>query len=197
MSTALAATDRLTINYTVLTLAHKITMYCKQGSPIAGVAQVLDRDGVSLIAVASAAQFVWDTMRDKFTTTVLAADYLLEHRSGIAWNPVEADVLTGIGTGGSAAVASQFTLVLRDTSFLKIHNLLLEHSEGYAGHSNTGLGLNTPLDNYVLAYISDIDPVCQWHWVKSRGDHYILASGAGAGGTLGLNDKIRRARGLT
>lgn len=197
MAQTLVAVDRITINYTVQALAHKQRFYVKQGTPIGGAAQLLDRDGSTLIPAEDAAQFAWDTMRDKFHTSVLAADYILEHRSGLNWNPVEANVLVGAGTGGNTSVASQFTLVLRDTAFFKLHNLLLEHSEGYAGHSNTGLGLNTPLDNYVLALTTDIDPNCQWHWAKSRGDRYILASGAGAGGTLGMNDKIRRARGLT
>lgn len=197
MATPLTATHRFTMSYVVDGFTHIKRSYCKRQDPLIGGPAVLDRNG-SLIDVVDAAQGLWDTFSQSLETTVPPPAVLFEERSGSLWLPVAAATVTGSGSSTNGVrLASQYTLVVRDTAFKKIRATWLEFSEAYVGHSPSGLGISTTLDvianNYNGAGAIANHPFL---WEKSRGDNYILASGAIAGGTLDLNDKIKRRRGL-
>lgn len=196
MSTPLTATDRVVLTYQVLGLQHRLVSYCSQGAPISGEPSLITRDGSSTIVWNLLAQFQWEVLRSLLDPSTPPASAQLETRSGIIWNPVSGQSLLHNGAAGGSSEASQLTVVLNDTAFKKIRVIAMEPSLGYAGHSPSGIGVSGPIDAFVLAYTTMTDPDCPFEWVKSRGDRYILSSGACRGATLDTNDKLRRARGL-
>jgi hypothetical protein len=197
MSQPLLATDRIVFNIAVGGLAHKLVAYVKQAAPIMGVPQILDRDGITTHGWDGAAQYMWDLLVAIYDSTTPPAAAELQNRSGIVWNPVAGVTLTSNGIGTGIALAGQLTYVLRDTAFKHIRYTLMETTLPYAGHEPNGFGLDVNADALLTALTSNSNVVAPFNWQKSRGDRYILASGACAGGTLDLNDKLRRRRSLS
>lgn len=199
MATPLSATHRMTIAYQVKSRTHKLRMYVKLGAPIAGVQQFIQRDGVTLTPFPTAAQEVWDIIRSLLEAATPAASALLEVASGPLpiWLPVDTATLTGVGThSGAANIASQATWVVRDSAFNKVKVLVMEHCEGYLGHSNTGLGVSTPLDSVTTNLFTSGAPAdSSYFWQVGRSNLYLLTTGTVAGLTLDLNDKLKRDRG--
>jgi hypothetical protein len=195
--TPLTATHRLNFQYSVLGFTHTVKLYCKRQDPLIGGPALLNRDG-TLTDVVDAAQGFWDDIRGNYSDSVAAPGCLFEERSGSLWLPITG--VTVAGAGGSStppSPASQFTMLIRDTAFKKMRLTLMEMRHGYVGHSPSGLGIYTDLDVIANSYNGvGFGPHDPYMWQKSRGDNYILASGAIAGSTLDLNDKLKRRRGL-
>jgi hypothetical protein len=197
MATPLTATHRMDVSYFVSGELHHRHEYCKKGTTLfAGHPSVVLNDGTTEIDWRDAAQRLTDkignwSLMDAHPTVAL------EERSGSVWNPVDFYTSTTLAETGTLAPASQLTVVLRDTSFEKLRVTLMEGRTGYVGHSPSGLGINTEIDNVVAAWTTpgsdDFNP---FNWAKSRGDRYLLSSGTCAGATLDLNDKLKRRRGL-
>lgn len=199
MSVALAATARIAIAYVVDGLHHVIHHYCAYNL-VLGVPQLVDRDGITTILWTLAAGDLWSVAKGMFTAASVPSvpTATLESRSGALWNPVAVTSLVGIGThGGTYNKASELTFVLRDTLFKKVRVNWLEGAFGYVGHSATGTGIEASVDGMANMYnganAGANDP---YRWVKSRGDRFLAPTGVIAGGTLDLNDKLKRARGL-
>jgi len=197
VATVLTATHRITISYIVAGSLHKYRAYCKRQDPLIGDPAVLDRDG-GLITWTDAAEGLWGLVNQLYNTAVAAASALFEERSGAVWLPIASATLAAVGTDATPyAPAQQITWVIRDTAFKKIRAVWLETSQPYIGHSNTVTGLSAGVNQVGAAYQEEgAFTNNAFRWQKSRGDNYILATGAVAGVTFDLNDKLKRGRGL-
>lgn len=197
MATPLSAIHRLTLNYNVAGFSHVLRAYCARGADVSGVPQLLARDAVSLVSVPSAAQGLWDLIREVHPSGTLAATGFFEARSGLVWNPIIGLTPTGAGTGGAATLAQQETITVRDANFNKIKVVIMESDQGYIGHSASGLGINSEVDDQITRLNgTDTDANAPFNWMKSRGNAYISATSPIAGVTMDLNDKLKRRRGL-
>jgi hypothetical protein len=199
MSQPLLATNRITVAYTCSGLQHKQRAYCIRGFDTGGgEPQVTFRDGSTGLPWDAAAQGIWNATRAMMATSVAAATAIFEELVGLAWVPLAGVTLTGIGlAGGTPQPAQQASLVLRDTAFKFIRVILLETTQFYVGHSPTGLTLGADAAAWVNDYNGAETLAGEpFQWQVSRGKRYILASGAVAGVTYDLNDKLKRARGL-
>jgi hypothetical protein len=197
MSTALAATARITFQYTVQNFRHRLAMYMAYNL-VLGLPQMVDRDGIVTVLWTVGAQYVWDKLRACYYTVDVPnpPSIVLESRSGALWNPVAFATLTGAGSNGNAtSIASQCTYVLRDTMFKKLRFVFLEHTFGYVGHSATGVTGNAFLEA-ITEMLNGVDASANapYRWMKSRGDRFLLATGDIAGFTFDLNDKLKRGR---
>jgi hypothetical protein len=198
MSQPLVATSRLVAKYVVSGLTHTLRMYMAYND-VLGQHQMVDRDGITTVLWTLGGQYVWDKIRAMLDATLVPnpATLELQQRSGTLWNPIDFAALTGAGSGGGFSPALQQTWVLRDIAFKKIRFEVLEGVYQYNYHSNTGVGLNAA-ETAVTSMLSGADASANapYRWMKSRGDRFILASGAIAGLTHDLNDKLKRARGI-
>jgi hypothetical protein len=198
MSTPLVSSRRITLTYVVLGLSHKHRHYAVNADS-GGIRQVLHRDGTTVISWTDAAQALWDAIRQVLDNTVPAATALLEDRSGTLWLPTASATLSNAGqVSGVVNIASQITTVLRDTTFKKIRSIVLEHDEGYVGHSATGHTISSAVTSMVSALDGTVVSPAEtpFNWIVGRSENYILSSGAVAGVTLDSNDRIRRSRGV-
>lgn len=196
MPSTLTATHRIVAKWQNSGLEHVQRAYCELGTPIGGVQQLVSRDGVSPIPVPDAYQGMFDALSAILADTDAAISFSLEERTGLIWNPLDFDSIPPF-TGRTLVPASQFTLVLRDTAFIKIRVVVLETAEGYVGHSASGLGINANTDDFTNNYNGNTGVGTEpFFWQKSLVDNFILAGGSVAGGTYDLNDRAKRDRGL-
>jgi hypothetical protein len=199
MSVPLTATARIEFKYVIAGMTHRLNTYMAYNDVI-GQHQMVDRDGITTVLWTVGAQKLWDAIRTAYVAASLTApaQISLFQRAGTLWNLIDVATLTGIGSGsGTQTLASQFTLVVRDTAFKKMRFVLLELSQGYAGHDPLGMGISG-IGNTITQCINGVNGNANdaYRWMKSRGDRFIAATGAIAGGTLDMNDKLKRARGL-
>lgn len=196
MSTPLTASWRITIPYTVSGKAHKHRAYVRIAT-ITPTYTLRQRDGTTTML----ASLAIDILANKLAIVVPAGSVfgtaLLEEYSGGLWLPRYSHAPTmGTVISGTLAPASQITVVLRDTGFHKIRAIMLDTKFPPPGHWNddgTAAGLGGWTDRYGLAGASSNDP---YYWQVSRGNLYLQDS-PWAGITFDLNNKVRRARGLT
>lgn len=199
MSVVLAATSMLRLDYTVQGLPHKLDMYCAYND-VLGQHQLVDRDGITTVLWTLAGQYIWSKLCAIFSPASVPspAQLSLLHRTGTLWNVVDISALTGIGgSAGVYAPASQITWTVRDSAFKFIKFEALEGTGEYAGKYKNGIGFAAST-NAVSNALSgaDTDASAPYRWMKSRGDRFIAATGAIAGMSMRLNDKLARARGV-
>lgn len=198
MSTPLAAVSRLDFRYRSYSRQHRLSTYVAYNN-VLGAHQLNDRDGITTILWTLAAQYLWDKVRAIYdgTNTPSAASVTLLDRVGTLWHVTDVAALTGIGSGGGQnQAAQQFTWVLRDTAFKKLRFITLESNGGYLYHTDDGCGAGAGTDA-ISNMLNGVDTNANapFRWMKSRGDHFLAASGTIAGFTADLNDKIKRAAG--
>jgi len=186
------------MKYVVHNLTHTLRMYMAYND-VLGQHQMVDRDGLTTVLWTLGGQYAWDKVRIMLDATEVPnpATLELQQRSGILWNPVDFAALTGAGGGGGYQPALQQTWVVRDTAFKKIRFEVFEGVYALSYHSNVGVGLNAA-ETAVTSMLSGADASANapYRWLKSRGDRFILATGAIAGLTHDQNDKLKRTRGL-
>jgi hypothetical protein len=197
MAQPLLANDRVKIDYYVDGQPHVVRMYCNRGTTSGSTYNLLARDLSTQLDWQPCIQQAWNCFVGLFYAGTPTPIATLESLSGSVWNPIDAFTLVNAGAGGSYNPASQATWVVRDTAFKKIHLVLMEHRLGYVGHAGNGLGL-AAITDVVTRDITgaDGDAFGLFQWWKSRGNRYILPSGAIAGLTFDLNDKMKRRRNL-
>jgi hypothetical protein len=199
MSVPLTATAKLQFVYSVKGLQHKLASYCAYND-VLGQHQLVDRDGITTILWTTAAQTLWDALRQFYQAAdvTVPASVSLYQRSGFFWNLIDVFALTGAGNGASAAnVAQQSTWVLRDSAHKFVRFVVLETLNPYVGHSANGQGIGT-VSNALSDELSgaNVGASMGYRWIKSRGDRFLAATGVIAGLTYDVNDKLKRARGL-
>lgn len=201
MSTPLTANYRISIAYVVRTIPHVWRGYCKRGADLSGIPSVIVRDGSTTIEWSHAAQGAWNVIRQILENETPAPNATLEHRlTGTqVWETIDTAALESTGADTQdTSLASQLTVVLRDTANKKIRFVVLEHSRGYVGHAANHDGFGDPVKSLVKnldGFVTD-DNTIPFGWQVSRANNYIKATGACAGITLDLNDKVKRGRGL-
>jgi hypothetical protein len=198
MPTPLSATTRLRLAYQLKGEPHELRCYVKLGAPLGGVQQLTTRSSTTL-AWTLAGQGLWDAVRNVLSTGVIDANVVfLESFDGTFWNILDTLLPTGAAAGGSTFfAASQLTFVLRDTGHHKMRFQVMEHGQGYAGHSIDGTGLGTPISILASDFTStptDSNP--PYIWQVSRANLYLASTVPIAGVTLDSNDKLRRRREL-
>lgn len=194
--TPLTATHRLQMQYVITGFTHTIHAYCERGADILGAKQLVDRDGILPLPFQDVAQEWWADVSLNLGEDVPPPVVLLQERSGLLWLPIDSFTPTGTGGSDPSTLANQLTVVVRDTDFRKIRITVLETINGYVGHSPSGRGIDANIDAFCDAIDGvDTDIHAIYRWQKSRGDNFILATGAIAGATLDLNDKLKRGRG--
>lgn len=196
MAQALVAEFRVVITYTVVGKPHVQRSYCQVEDISDVVPNLIGRDS-DLTEWTDCAQGWWDEMRGIVDNSAIGANAVLEQRTGAIWFPMKSVALTDNGAGSVETLASQYTLVVRDTAFKRIRVIIMEPGTGlYVGHSANGLGITELTDDVANAWNGEnADLTMPYNWAKSRGDRYVLGSGAIAGGTYDLNDRMKRERG--
>lgn len=198
MAEALTATARMDLRWVLGGLTHKLSTYCAYND-VLGQHQLVDRDGITTILWTVAGQYMWDKLRAMLSATGVVAvpSLTLMHRTGTLWTEVSVANLTGTGSHISATqTAQQMTWTLRDTSFKKIRFMVFESVYGYLYHSQNGTG-SDGTQQAVSDMLSgaDTNANAPYRWMKSRGDRFLLSTGAIAGLTHDLNDFLKRRRG--
>lgn len=198
MSTPLAALWRITWPYLIGGVSHKVRLYVKSiGTVVGGVIQLTDRN---------LTDFDWTDAADDFVTMLSAnmldqstsyGTVLLEQRSGALWNLMDTHTPSPSGSLTPYHPGSQYTIVLRDTSFGKVKVVLLETVWPAPNHFVTPTGGTDSHEDAFMGVLSGTGTHYPYMWIISRGGHFLAVSGAFVGGTITLNRKVRRRRGLT
>lgn len=195
MSQPLLATYRITIPYTVSSIAHKFRAYVKSdGSVTAGVPNITYVDA-SIHPWNVAANNLAGYLAPYLNCTFGAA--LFEHLVSGVWLPLDSVAVTATPSAGAAQAARQLTVVLRDSAFKKVKLVVMEGVLTTAAfHTTAYSGLDAVLTALLAGYNpATVDAGKPLLWQVSRGDRYFLASPLVAS-TGTLNRKIRRRRGL-
>jgi hypothetical protein len=198
VATPLTALFRITLTYVVAGLSHKVRAYVR---PVAVGAQpwvLNDRTNTPMIITWRDVALGWwlHIFAPVMTSSVPGASAVLEQFVAGLWQPIDFYSVVQVGLDPAPpTLAEEATYVIRDTAFKKIRVILLETTQGYLGHSNTGMGVTGSFD-VVTPYLNGATPVATspWNWQVSRGNRYFLAAGAIAGLTLDQNRKLKRAR---
>lgn len=195
MSTPLTASARIHIPYIAQGRAHSLRHYVRivtdGAHPLIGV--IGSDVGLLWSDAAVRAAFL---MHLELPAGSSVGTLVLEKKSGIVWNPVDAIAPGTLTFSGTAFPATQITAVMRDTTFKQIRVEVLDTAvaapQHYGGIPSTGL-MDSWLEHFTLA--GQDDPTDPYWWVVSRGNNHLQDAPI-AGITVDLNDRIRRDAGL-
>lgn len=202
MSTALSATGRITVPYTIGGFVHKFRVYVRNPLAVGGSYNINSR-------TLDANDIVWtDALNDLVTctswvmpNTVSVGDATLEHQAGGVWSPLA--TATPAFTNHAPGVSIQgwqVTLVMRDLLLHKVKFVMLEGGNGGLFH-NSSLAAITAHEAYFGNWVKEFTASktltnAPYNWVVGRGDQYLNTSPL-VGFTVCPNRRIRRRRGLT
>lgn len=192
------ATKRIHWQYTIGGLTHDAHLFCKGVGGSAGSHTLTYRDA-SVVAVQIAVNNLATTWSQLMPTGFAFSDFKLESLVGVSWTLLDAYTPTFTdGSAGSSAVASQVTMVLRDTNPFPIKVVLLEGNvappQHYVNEPSVPIGAQR---NFVDLFTHfGVNANRPFEWVVSRAENYIAASGEFVGITTTLNRRVRRDRGL-
>lgn len=196
MAQPLLATLRITLPYSINTVAHKIRGYASSAA-VAGDATILERrSGVYTLPWTNQATQWANILSNGLPASTDFGAPVLEQRVGTVWNVISVAPVPTPTLAGTFAPASQFTLVLRDLAFFKLKVILLDTNVTPPYHTVSTTGSPGSLNSLVAGYLSGGLADNPYDWQKSRGDRF-MAVNPFVGVTGDINDKIRRARGLT
>lgn len=175
MSQDLVATARIHMFYTVSGHDHEVSFFCK-ATEVGGNWVLTDRDtGVTAIAWGDAVEQVAYGVNAILPSAVASMGAaLLETRTGIMWNAVDAHTVSAQPGRGSLVPYSQATLTLRDTAFNKCRVIMLETNQalGYQLVSPTGGDANA--DDMIGKFISTTtDAAAPYRWMVSKSNHFL------------------------
>lgn len=194
MATPLSATWRIKFQYAVDGLEHVLHAYARIGT-ITPTLTLRQRDGVTETLWSDCATGMVGAMSNVLPAAVVWGAQTLEQLSGLVWLP-QASAAATAGTAGTYKPATQITAVLRDTGFHKIRLQVMEGVVAAPSHTPgiPGSGfLNALLLPFTVGGSTAGDP---YFWMVSRANQYLQDNPV-VGTTVDLNDKLRRARGLS
>lgn len=196
MAQAKLATYRVEVQQTISGQTHTNRMYVKSdGTVIGGKIQLQDR---------AAANQDWDTVARQFSKTVSRltnntaslSNVVLKQKVGLLWVPLDFATPVNDFQADATQVATEVTLVLRDTAFNKVKvvclDTILAPPVHYASPPGAG-NAQTFSKNFLDIAASVNNP---WAFMVSLSNHYLHLS-AFVGMTITLNRRVRRRRGLT
>lgn len=198
MSTPLTATYRVTFNYTVDGLHHKMRTYLgvAASGDVTGF-NVVDRLAVGTLGLSVAMDALWTLFKPLYSAAHTTLDQaVLEQHVGIAWLPVATYQTAIVATGGALPTpAAQMTMSMRDTAFHKVRNLTLESEVTIPLKTSIPAGFGAPFTAWANGF-TQVQPFANsspWLWVRGRSNLYL---GSFVSMVTDANDKLRRARGI-
>jgi hypothetical protein len=195
MSTPLSASYRLEFPYTSAGRPHKIRAYARIATLTPSIT-LEARDGATEIDwTLAAAQFA-DAMSEVMPSGSTFGTVTLQHKTGLVWVPI-ATTAVSQSVAGTAMPATQVTMVLRTTTFKKIRWTMLDTNQAAPAHASGVPGSGVIHGTAAFFYnTGSNDPSDPYFWQVGRDNQY-LADASFVGWTVDLNDKVRRAAGLT
>ena len=198
MAQPFIATNRIHWQYIIGGLTHDAHLFCKGVGGALGSRTLTYRDA-SVVPVQTAVNVLAAAWSQLMPTGYSFGDFRLENKVGVAWVLLETFTPTFTdASSGSSAVASQATLVLRDTHPYPIKVVVLEGNVNPPSHFVSEPAITpSQLRNFVDLFTHfGVNPNRPFEWVVSRDENYISPSGDLVGVTMTLNRRVRRDRGL-
>ncbi len=198
MTTPLSATGRLTAQYVISGKTHKWHAYCRNIQAVGGSfninSRTLDANDLVWTAVADRLGAVLNNMLPVGATY---ASFLLEKFISPVWVVQDVRTVTCTPSSTVAALATQNTIVFRDTQLHKVKVVLLETIEVAPQHFVTPTGGDSAFDSFIGFFLSTASvPEDPYNWMVGRSNQYLNTQPF-VGATVTLNRKMRRVRGLT
>lgn len=197
MSGPTTGIGRITIPYTVSGLTHVCRMYVKNPTLTSGNWNIDIIPSTGGVAVwTAAAQGFADHMSSALATGTTPGTALLEELSGTGWLPRDTAAVTFPNLSGSATLASQITLTLRDVNFTRPKIVLMEGNQAPPNKYTSPTGGPGGLDNFIDGFLgSSVTSGRPWFFMVNQHEHFLLDNSF-VSVTLTYNRKLRRARGL-
>lgn len=197
MSGPVTGIGRITIPYTVSSLTHECRMYVMNPT-LAGSDWVIDlHPSISGTSVwTAAAQGLADAISYILATGTTPGTASLEELSGTGWLPRDTTTVTLPNLSGSAALASQVTLTLRDTAFTRPKIVVMECNNvgPLKFTSPTAGGAN--FDGFIDPFLGTSSVSGRpWAFMVNQHENWLLTNSF-VSCTITYNRKLRRARGL-
>ena len=198
MSVTIVASGRIVASYAVDGLNHKAHAYVRNAQLVGSSWMINSRATDSNDKLwSNAAQGFMDALSVILkTANTTWGDASLETYAGGIYTVRATATITPVGANDQLVLASQSTLVLRDTSFNKVKVEVMEAGTPTPFHTTSKTGGNATVDLFVSYFTADHgntnDP---YNWMVGRGNQYLNTSPF-VGWTTTYNRKLRRARGL-
>lgn len=193
MSTALVASWRVNLPYTVQGKLHRVRQYVRIATTTPTFT-LRHRDGATTLLWSTMATQLASRLSNILPTGAAWGTANLENLVGTLWqlNDTAAIAATPAGTWDTC---SELTAVLRDTTFKKIRLTMLDTNLTPPQHY-AALGAVADIDNALGGFITGASNVNDpFYYVVGRSNNYLHASPI-SGITVTLNAKLRRARGM-
>lgn len=199
MATALSATGRITLSYTITGKTHKAHFYVRGLTAVGSTWNINSRTlDANDIDWTSACDKLVEALSNWMASGQTWNDAVLEQLSGLVWLPRATHTPSFTNHGSStAALGWGCSLVLRDINFKKIKVLILEGNQGTLSHQSAYANLAGGNLAAVKEFTANktLNPA-PYDWMVGRGNQYINTTPF-VGTTVSPNRKLRRARGLT
>lgn len=188
---------RITIPYTVSGLNHVSRMYVTQPALAGSVWEIEVRPSVGgNIDWADAAEALANCMSSALPTGATPGTALLEEYSATGWLPRSTAAVTFPNLAGSANLAMQITLTLRDSNFTRPKQVLMEGNQVAPAKYTTPTGGAGGLDGYIAEFLNTGSTANRPWFVMTNQHGFFLQESPFVSVTLTFNRKLRRARGL-
>lgn len=197
MPTPITGQGRISIPYTVTGLVHTAQYYVAAPTLAAGVYSIPLRPSVGGAATfAVCADALAANMSITLEIGTTAGDAVLSIFDGTLWNPVASEVVGLTQLVGTATLASQLTVTLRDEQFHHIKPTVMECNQPTPNHFESATGGSPSLDGFIQEFTQNFTfPTPPFYFVQSIWGQYIRVSPFVAT-TITYNRKLRKARGL-
>jgi hypothetical protein len=196
MATPLTATYRLHIPYISQGRAHVQHQYVRIAT-LTPTITLRARDGVTETLWTDVVDGIVPGIAETLPAGSSFGAVTLENLAGVVWNPIASYTAAAPVVAGTAFPATQLTVVMRTTTFKKIRLQVMDLKYAAPGHWID----RTLAPGGVVGYLSRYDGLVAsgtdaWFYAVGRDNSYLQTSPF-AGITIDLNDKLRRAAGLT
>lgn len=196
MATALSATARIVIPYTINGKTHKVRLYARGLTLVGGVYQINSRTADANDQVwTDCADAVAALMSNVFTTDASFGTASIQELTAGVWVDRAFHATANGGLAGTYYPTTELTVVLRDINLKKVKVVLLETKEISPQHSEDATAGDANMDLWVKGFLPTHtgahDP---YVWMVGRGNQYLNTTPF-VGFTVCQNKKLRRTRG--
>lgn len=188
---------RITVPYTVSGLTHVCRMYVANPT-LSGADWVIDaRPSVGgTLPWDDAAEHLSQTISSILATGTTPGTAVLEEYFSTGWVPRATASVTMPNLAGSANLAAQMTLSLRDTNFTRPKIVVMEGNQVSPSKITTPTGGAGGMDAFVAEFLST-GTLGARPWIVMVNMHgFFLETNPFISATWTYNRKLRRARGL-
>jgi len=197
MSGPLLGIGRITIPYTVSGQTHVLRMYVNNPTLAGSTWEIDVRPSVGgTIDWADAAESLANAMSSMLATGVTPGSALLEEYSSTGWLPRDTATVTFPNLTGSSALASQFTLSLRDSNFTRPKIVLMEvNNPGPLKFTAPDAG-GANVDAFVAEFLNTGVTTNRPWFVMANMHGHFLQEEPFISATITYNHRMRKVRGL-